>query len=121
MTRLCEQCLEKLPPQAPGGGRRRRFCSDRCRQIARRRRLLEEQEPLAGATLTNAEIDDACREDLAKLSKDPEAALADALGLMLWAVGTFRKLGGQVSPRLAWRCRKMAIHIDQGLSEYFRP
>ncbi len=120
MTRLCEQCLEKLPPQRPGGGRRRRYCSDRCRQIARRRRLLEEQEPLVGATLTNAEIDRACEEWLAASRKDPEEDLAQTLGVMVWAVGNFTTLGGRVQPRLAWRCKEMAAHIQSGLDSYFR-
>jgi hypothetical protein len=123
MTALCEECLEKLPAQRPGGGRRRRFCSARCRQIARRRRLQDEQEPLTGAgpRLTNAEIDRACQEELAALSKDPEEALAETLGLMLWAIGNFRKIGGQVRPQLRWRCKEMAAHIDAGLTSYFRP
>jgi hypothetical protein len=87
--------------------------------MARRRRLVEEQEPFG--TMSNAELEQACRPELSSLSKDPQEALAETLGLMLWAIGTFRKLGGQVNPRFAWRCKKMAAHIDAGLDEYFRP
>ena len=122
MTALCEECLEKLPAQRPGGGRRRRFCSARSRQIARRRRLREEQEPLAGvaATFTDGEVDLAS-DELVGLSKDPEQALAQTLGLMAWAVVRFTKLGPRVRPQLRWRCAAMAKHIDEGLTSYFKP
>jgi len=112
----CPVCDEKLPPQPPGRGRRRMFCSDRCRQIASRRSRLERSE-------IDLQEADGCHVDFEIPMPEvtnPDEDLAQVLGTLLYCKGRLMTIAPKIQSRLAWRCREMAKHIDAGLTSYFK-
>jgi endogenous inhibitor of DNA gyrase (YacG/DUF329 family) len=112
----CPVCDEKLPPQPQGRGRRRLYCSERCRQIASRRSRLERSE----VDLQPAGIDVDLGFPLPPMT-NPDEDLVQILGTILYCKGSLLTIAPRIRPRLAWRCREMAAHIDAGLDAYFRP
>ena len=52
---------------------------------------------------------------------DPQEDLAQTLGTLLWAKGRLLQIAPRIQANLSWRCKEMALHIDAGLDEYFRP
>jgi hypothetical protein len=105
-----------MPPQPTGRGRRRIYCSERCRVIAFRRRQ------------TGAEVDleavDGCQVDFEIPMPEvtnPDEDLAQTLGTLLYCKGRLAQIAPKIDARLAWRCTKMSDHIEAGLDEYFRP
>jgi endogenous inhibitor of DNA gyrase (YacG/DUF329 family) len=111
----CPVCDEKLPPQPPGRGRRRMFCSDRCRQIASRRSRLERSE----VDLQSAGMDVDFEIPMPEVT-DPHEELATTLGTLLFCKGSLLTIAPKIEARLAWRCKEMAAHIDAGLTSYFK-
>lgn len=111
----CPICDEPLR-QAPGGGRRRVFCSDRCRQIAQRRRRL--------VSATEGDLEPAFPEVEIEIPgpevTNPADDLATTLGTIIFAKGRLVTLAPRVESRLSWRCAEMAKHIQAGLDAYFK-
>lgn len=111
----CPICDETLPTRPERRGRRRLYCSNRCRQVAlRRRRTCGCQVDLQPAGL-----EDKLELAMPKVT-DPHEELATTLGMLLFCQGTLLAVAPKIESRLAWRCRDMAAHIDAGLTQYFR-
>lgn len=111
----CPVCNGEMPPQPTGRGRRRIYCSERCRVIAFRRRQ-------TGAEV-NLEAVDGCEvafEIPMPEVTNPDEDLAQVLGTLLYCKGRLMTIAPKIQSRLAWRCREMAAHIDAGLTSYFK-
>jgi predicted nucleic acid-binding Zn ribbon protein len=111
----CPVCDEKLPPQPQGRGRRRIYCSDRCRQLASRRSRLERSAVDLQPYGTVVDLDGLIPE-----MTNPSEDLAQTLGTIMYTKGALLKIAPKIEARLAWRCQKMAAHIQAGLDAYFK-
>lgn len=138
---FCEFCSKPLPPAAVRG-RPRRFCGDRCRKAAQRRRivatwraeqlcraagleaadpselLLSEYNPAAYAEYQRAAtpLEAFLVGDAAATPDDRLLAAVQELPLL---AGVFRRLGVDARPAFAWRCEKVADALDKALQAYF--
>jgi len=103
----CIVCDEPLKP-SPGPGRPRLYCSDRCREKAKRaRRAALRAAPDA-------------REVVGLTARDPDEAVVESVILARSAAASFGVSAKTARPQLAIRCERMADHIAAGLRQYFK-
>lgn len=111
----CPICNDPLR-QPQGRGRRRMYCSERCRQIASRRNRMQTSE----VDLESAGMDVPFEIPMPAVT-DPQEDLAQVLGTLLYCKGRLLQIAPRIQANLSWRCTKMSDHIEAGLTEYFRP
>lgn len=99
---VCPVCGEVIKPrEREPRGRKREYCSDRCRKIAARAKSMVPAELLTYGTY-NAPVDEQVK-----------VAFLEAQRLH----ATFARLGLIARPQHRWRCAIMADHMKTGLSE----
>jgi hypothetical protein len=129
---VCEMCGASLTVAATG--RKRRYCSGRCRQAASRERqgFTVDAAALGDAVLpevTAAPVDEvtlrrftaeALAAELEGVQPgDPMTRLIAAVGETENLAYTYKTLA-QIAPRnLAWRANAMAEHLRRGLDRFF--
>ncbi len=106
----CVNCGGPLPP--PGkAGPPRRYCSGRCREAARRRRV----------NVLKAEI--VPRRDRAHAEPSPRAhpdqQVAVAVLEATRVSGAFLRLASEARPQLSWRCEKVGAGLRSLLADNF--
>lgn len=126
-TQTCPTCREPLPPRA-STGRRRIYCSDRCRDDAYRERLAqatvwesidEQQAPVDEETLKKITAE-AISEALAnKPEATPEERLAMAILESRNLAWHYNRLGRELRPDLSWRADRMSDSILTALRRLF--
>ena len=119
----CAFCSAQL--QRSRRGRPRLFCSDACRDRARRAR---EERECAEQPLPYGEIDPAGRvceaEELAgllELPGDPDEAVVEAILRARQAAASFGVAARRARPQLAFRCSRAADEIAALLRRQFSP
>jgi hypothetical protein len=116
---VCAHCNAELRQRATG--RPRRYCSDRCRSAARRRRAGQGEGwdlSIAGVTLT-PEAADVSPLEIVGLSADPDEAVLQAVMNARALAAAFGIVSSAARPQFAWRCEAMADHIAAGLKKWF--
>ena len=114
LTNNCAACSRPMDP-APTG-RPRLYCSDRCRQAARRRRLVAQ----AAAPVAETDLDDLDELGLVGIH-DPDAAVLEAVLLARGTASRFAAVAPYARRELSWRCDAMAQHIAAGVKRFFEP
>lgn len=100
------ECRRELPT---GSRASRRYCSDRCRMAAmRRRRALPALVPVGSE---RGELPPAAHPD-----DQVAVALAEAINLS----GAFLRLAREAQPQLAWRCEGVGTAFADALRRYFK-
>ena len=98
-------CRRELPS---GSRASRRYCSDRCRMAAmRRRRALPALVPVGSE---RGEMPPAAHPD-----DQVAVALAETINLS----GAFLRLAREARPQLAWRCEGVGTALAKALQRYF--
>jgi hypothetical protein len=120
---LLNQCVNCSAPIAqPATGRRRQFCSDRCRKARSRSRWEGVFGILVAPTGCQDGIDDEMSKVIAALDHlptDPDEAVVQTV-VEGWAlVRALDKCAGRARPQLSWRCGKAADEIREILGRYF--
>lgn len=129
---MCEMC--GAPIAQPSTGRRRRYCSGRCRMAASRERQGFTLDPsaLADGLVTDdmtAPVDeitlrrftaDALAAELEGVQPgDPVSRLVAAVAETENLAYTYKRLAQEAPRNLAWRANAMAEHIRRGLDRFF--
>jgi len=113
----CEACTGPLPARAPRG-RRRRYCSGRCRTAASRARRAHAGTP------DGADVAGEGAEPVEAFLRGHSASTDDqVLGVLheaLLLAATYRRLGAEARPPFAWRCSSMADVIDAAILRFFK-
>jgi hypothetical protein len=124
----CVWCSAEL--QRARRGRPRLYCSDACRDRARRFRQASE---LGGQPLAYGEVDPAAgsdapgdvEEELAssplELPRDPDEAVVEAILRARQAAASFGLAARRARPQLAFRCERAAEEIAALLRRHFSP
>ena len=100
------QCRREPPPDSRTS---RRYCSDRCRMAAmRRRRALP---ALVSLGSEHAQLPPAAHPD-----DQVAVAVAEAINLS----GAFLRLTREARPQLAWRCEGVGTALADALRRYFK-
>jgi hypothetical protein len=116
----CTVCGDEIA-RAPNG-RPRLYCSNACRQKAKRARQAERRCGSLRPSLEPQDIGGLTVSDLLgpKLH-DPDEAVAESIVLARSAAAAFGVSAERARPQLAWRCEAMSQHIASGLRKYFTP
>jgi hypothetical protein len=100
------ECRGELPPDSRAS---RRYCSDRCRMAAmRRRQALPALVPVGSE---RGELPPAAHPD-----DQVAVAVAEAINLS----GAFLRLAREARPQLAWRCEGVGTALADALRRYFK-
>jgi len=118
---LCEACGEPLPEYA-GHGRPRRFCSDRCRRAASRRRAAAgswapavfESAAREPASFEPAALEAMLLGDAASTDEQVLAAVLEAQAL----ASLFARLARVARPQFSWRCAEIADALCAALERF---
>jgi hypothetical protein len=116
---VCAHCNAELRQRATG--RPRRYCSDRCRTAARRRREAQGDGwdlSRAGVELT-PEAADLSRLEIVGLPADPDEAVLQAVMNARALAAAFGIVSSVARPQFAWRCEAFADHVAAGLKQWF--
>jgi len=101
------------PIEQPVSGRRRLYCSPRCRQAAhraRRRELFAVLVGGGGADLAG---------DIPDLPPNPDDAVIAAVAGAWQAVDCFAGCAAVARPQLSWRCKRASKELAAVLRQYF--
>ena len=122
----CENCGEALPAYARHG-RPRRFCSDRCRRAASRRRAAAGCASWAPASFEPASFEPASFDEFqpaaleAMLVGDAASTDEQVLAAVLEAqalAGLFARLARIARPQFSWRCAEIADALRAALERF---
>ena len=97
-------------------GQRRIYCSNRCRQAAKRERHGVCAVPLEG----EVEGPEPVEAFLVGKSAPTDDQVLAAVHEQILLIITWRRLGGEARRQFAWRCAGMAEAIDAALTKYFK-
>ena len=118
LLNTCLRCGQ--PTRQPATGRPRLYCSDQCRkraQRSRRQALITEATAPAESAVDRALL--GLPADILGLPRDPDEAVAQAVGQALAAVRVLGLCGEMGRSQLRWRCAKAAEEIRDTLRRYF--
>jgi hypothetical protein len=93
-------------------GRRRLYCSSRCRSAATRRR-----HKLTAGEQESA--DERAMRDMLGLPRDPDEALAQTILLALSLISALHHLAPRTRPQFAGRCTALASDVGAALHTHF--
>jgi len=118
LLNTCLRCGQ--PTRQPATGRPRLYCSDQCRkraQRSRRQALITEAAAPAESAVDRALL--GLPGELLGLPRDPDEAVAQAVGQALTAVRVLGLCGERGRSQLRWRCAKASQEIKATLECYF--
>jgi hypothetical protein len=125
---LVNKCLNCLAPiTQPLTGRRRLYCSDRCRKLAHRARQQAVFYLMAGGSadsefVAEPELEEAAAslpDELLGLPADPDEAVVLTVREAWGLVARLARCGERARPELAWRCQKASKDLAGSLRRYF--
>lgn len=126
----CPTCREPLPPRARTG-RRRKYCSAKCRDDAYRERIaqalvdqevfepIEDRPPVSEAHLHRLTVEAIANALEDKPPAPPEERLAAAVIETRVLAWQYRRLSREVRPDLSWRAELMSDHMTESLGRLF--
>ena len=130
---VVEQCLSCGEPiaQPPGRGRRRRWCSDRCRHAGRRaaeRRAVANRADLKAALIGGSARNARVAAALAALddasfvpAEDPDGAVIEVLAQAFVLAERLRRVAVAARPEVSAFCEELADDLAVGLEHFFAP
>lgn len=121
---VCCVCGRQLTVAATG--RPRRYCSERCRERARRAREAEACREAAAATEAQLEaptpgaavLETALSQLVGLPPGRPERVVESLIMEARSLSAAFGVAGRRMPPQLAWRCEALAEHIANGLKAF---
>ena len=111
----CPVCDAKIT-QPAAAGRRRIYCSNRCRQKAKHERQGSCALPLEGEVEAPEPVEAFLVGKQAPTDDQVLAAVHEQILLIV----TWRRLGHEARRQFAWRCAGMAEAVDAALAKYFK-
>lgn len=110
----CPVCEAKITQSATG--RRRVYCSNRCRQTAKRERRWSCTSSSEGGSDGAEPVEAFLVGRSAPVDDQVLAAVHETILLVV----TFRRLGTEARRQFTWRCAGMAEALDAALARYFK-